>query len=359
MRPQVINNIMEIIPYKGGESKIAGVDKVYKLSSNENPLGCSPLAKQAFIDAAQDLNMYPDGAHLKLREAIAKRYDLQLDRLLCGNGSDEIFQLLGRSYLAPNDEVIQSQYGFLSYSLIAQQQGAKTIFVETDDNYKTQIDGIIAAVTAKTKIIFLDNPSNPTGTYLPFSEIKRLHAAIPDNVILVLDAAYAEFVKYEDYDAGKELAEKFENVIMTRTFSKIHGLAALRIGWAYGSPDIIGAMNRVRDPFNVNSPALAAGVAAINDDEFVSFAKNFTSQWGEKLSNALDAAGFKVIPSVTNFIMIECGSEERANRFDAHLKRYGIIIRKVASYNLPANLRISIGSDEANELLIKAIKEFE
>lgn len=357
MRPQPINNIMDIVPYKGGESKIAGFDKVHKLSSNENPLQCSPKAKQAFIDEAQHLNLYPDGAHTKLREAIAARYGLDINRIICGNGSDELFQLLGRSFIAPGDEIIQSEYGFLAYGLLAQQQGAKCISAKTSD-YVTQVDAIIAAITPKTKVIFLDNPSNPTGTYISFDEVKRLHSAMPANVILVLDAAYAEYVNSNDYSAGLELAAEYENVIMTRTFSKIHGLAALRIGWGYGAQNIIDTMNRVRDPFNLNSAAIAAGVAALNDHEFVAASNAHNSKWLEILGSEFAANGFKAIPSVTNFIMLEFNDEETANSFDEHLKSYGIIVRKIGSYKLSQNLRISIGTDEANQLLIKAMKEF-
>ena len=357
MRPQPINNIMDIVPYKGGESKIAGFDKVHKLSSNENPLECSKKARQAFIEEAQNLHSYPDGAHTKLREAIAGRYGLDVNRIICGNGSDELFQLLGRSFIAPSDEIIQSEYGFLAYGLLAQQQGAKCISAKTKD-YVTQIDAIIAAITPKTKVIFLDNPSNPTGTYISFDEVKRLHAALPSHVILVLDAAYAEYVNNNDYSAGLELAGEFENVIMTRTFSKIHGLAALRIGWGYGAQNIIDAMNRVRDPFNLNSAAIAAGVAALNDHEFVAASNAHNSKWLEILNSEFAANGFKAIPSVTNFIMVEFDSENTANRFDEHLKSFGIIARKIGSYKLSQNIRISIGTDEANQLLIKAMKEF-
>ena len=358
MRPEPINNIMNITPYKGGESKIAGFDKVHKLSSNENPLGFSKSALEAINKACLKLNAYPDGGHIELREAISARFGIDANRIICGNGSDEIFQILGRAYLKPGDEVIQSEYGFLAYSLVAQHQGAKCISAPTKD-YVAQVDAIISCISEKTKMIFLDNPSNPTGTYLSFEEIQRLHKAVPSNAILVLDAAYAEYANNNDYSAGLELAAQFDNVVMTRTFSKIHGLAALRIGWGYGPQHIIDALNRVRDPFNLNSLAIAAGIAAMQDTEFVAKSNSHNKLWLDKISEEFTASGYKVIPSVANFILVEFVSENQANDFDEHLKANAIIARKVASYNLPKCLRISIGTEEANLLLIKAMKEFQ
>lgn len=357
MRPEPINNILSIIPYKGGEAHIEGVDKVFKLSSNENPLGFSQAAKNAFIAAANELNIYPDGGHIELKAAIAKRYGIDDARIVCANGSDEIFQLLGRAYLNPGDEIIQSEYGFLVYRLIAQQAGAICISTNTNE-YKTQIDAILAAITPKTKIIFIDNPSNPCGTYVSFDEIKRLHAAIPSNVLLVLDAAYAEYVSANDYSSGLELAGEFENVLMTRTFSKIHGLAALRIGWCYGPQNIIDALNRVRGPFNVSLPALAAGCAAINDIEFANKSAQHNQKWLVELSQIINSLGLKAIPSVTNFILVEFQNIKQADDCDEFLKSKGLIVRKIGAYNLPKCLRISIGTDEANLRLIAALKEF-
>ncbi len=357
MQPEPINNILEIVPYKGGEAKIEGVDKVFKLSSNENPLGSSEKAKAAFIKAAEELHIYPDGGHLVLRNAIAKRYGIDAERIVCANGSDEIFQLLGRAYLNPGDEIIQSEYGFLVYRLIAQQAGAKCISAKAK-NYQTQIDAILECVTERTKIVFIDNPSNPTGTYVTYDEIKRLHAALPKNVLLVLDAAYAEYVFANDYSSGMELAGEFENVLMTRTFSKIHGLAALRIGWCYGPQRIIDTLHRVRGPFNVNLPALAAGAAAIEDLEFAQNSAAFNNEWLGKFCEFLISLGLKPIPSVTNFVMVEFENEKRADECDVFLKSKGLIVRKIAAYNLANCLRISIGTQEANERLMAAFKEF-
>lgn len=357
MQPEPINNILEIVPYKGGEAKIEGVDKVFKLSSNENPLGSSNAAKTAFLNAAEELHMYPDGGHLALRNAIAKRYGIDAERIVCANGSDEIFQLLGRAYLNPGDEIIQSEYGFLVYRLIAQQAGAKCVSAKAK-NFQTQTDAILACVTERTKIVFIDNPSNPTGTYVAYDEIKRLHAALPKNVLLVLDAAYAEYVFANDYSSGMELAGEFDNVLMTRTFSKIHGLAALRIGWCYGPQRIIDTLHRVRGPFNVNLPALAAGAAAIEDVGFAQNSATFNNEWLGRLSEFMVSIGLRPIPSVTNFIMVEFENEKRADECDAFLKSKGLIVRKIAAYNLGNCLRISIGTDEANKKLMSSLREF-
>lgn len=357
MRPEPINNILSIVPYKGGEAHIEGVDKIFKLSSNENPLGFSLKAKDAFIKAAGELNIYPDGSHEILKNAISKRYGIDEARVLCANGSDEIFQLLGRAYLNPGDEIIQSEYGFLVYRLIAQQAGATCISAKTKD-YQTQIDAILEKITPKTKIIFLDNPSNPCGTYVSFEEIKKLHSLIPPQVLLVLDAAYAEYVCANDYSSGLEMAGEFENVLMTRTFSKIHGLAALRIGWCYGPQRIIDTLHRVRGPFNVNLPALQAGCAAMDDVEFASNSANHNQKWLNELTQIINSIGLKAIPSVTNFILVEFANSQSADACDEFLKTKGLIVRKVGAYNLANCLRMSIGTDEANERLIAALKEF-
>lgn len=357
LRPEPLNGILDIIPYKGGDSKIAGFDKVYKLSSNENPLGYSDSARAAYLTWLDKIAAYPDGGHIELKNAIANRFGLDAERIVCGNGSDEIFQLLGRAYLNPDDEIIQSEYGFLVYRLVAQQAGAKCLSAKTNE-YVSSVDAMLALVSEKTKIVFLDNPNNPCGTYLPFEEIKRLHAGLPRNVLLVLDAAYAEYVYANDYSSGLELASEFENVIMTRTFSKIYGLAALRIGWAYGAKRIIDAINRVRSPFNITGPSLSAAAAAMNDASFTQASAEHNKKWLDILDSEFKALGLKTIPSVANFIMIDFLSIETADKCDEYLKSNGIIVRKIASYNLPNCLRISVGTEEANIKLIKVMQEF-
>jgi len=353
--PQPLPNILEITPYKGGEK----LENGHKLSSNENPLGCSPLAQEAVCEAARSLALYPDGAAEKLRQAIAGTYGLEADRIICGSGSDEIFQLLGRAFLKPGDSVIQSAHGFLVYRLVAQQSGAELrSAAETD--LTASVDAILDLIDETSRIVFLANPNNPTGSYLPESEIKRLHAGLPDNVLLVLDGAYAEYVQAEDYACGLALARQAPNVLITRTFSKIHGLAALRLGWAYGPFGIIDALNRTRGPFNVNAPALAAGIAALRDEAFQSQSVAHNTHERARLSQAVQEIGLKPYPSVANFILIEFPETpgQTAAEADAYLRGRGIVIRNVDVYGLPNCLRASIGTEQQNSDLIDALRDF-
>lgn len=353
--PKALPNILEITPYKGGE-KLVGA---HKLSSNENPLGCSPLAKKAVSEAAQQLELYPDGGATALRKAIGGKYGIDPDRIVCGAGSDEIFQLLGRAYLRPGDNIVQSQHGFLVYRLVAQQSGAETRSAPEKD-LTADIDAMLEQVDARTKIVFLANPNNPTGSYVPYSEVKRLHAELPENVILVLDAAYAEYVRKNDYSAGMELAGEMPNVLVTRTFSKIHGLAALRLGWAYGPESIIDALHRTRGPFNVNAVAQAAGIAALSDDAFQAQSVEHNEAELARVGSAVEQAGFKTYPSVGNFILIEFPDEpgRRSAEADQFLRDRGIVIRDVNVYGLPTCLRASIGTTAQNNDLIAAIEAF-
>lgn len=355
MAPEPLSNVLEITPYVPGLS----LDTGYKLSSNENPLGCSALAREAVSKGLSSLEIYPDGGANLLRDAIGKRYGIDPERVVCGAGSDEIFQLLARAYLSPGDEIIQSEHGFLVYQLVAQQSGAKTIKVP-DIDMTAHVDGILAALTERTKIVFLANPNNPTGTYLPFDEVRRLHAGLPPNVLLVLDAAYAEYVSKNDYSSGLEMAGSLDNVLMTRTFSKIYGLAALRLGWAYGPAKVIDAINRVRGPFNVNSLAQLAGIAAIEDEDFTNKSAEFNRRELARLSEAIEATGLTVYPSVANFVLVEFSAqgEYTAAKADAALQKAGVIVRDVKAYGLPDCLRISIGVKEANDQVISTLSEF-
>lgn len=353
--PQPLPNILEITPYKGGQKLPSG----WKLSSNENPLGSSPAAQAAVIEASKSLELYPDGSSSALRQAIAGKYGIDADRIICGAGSDEIFQLLARAYLQPGDEILQSQHGFLVYRLVAQQSGAATISAPEKD-LTTDVDAMLERVSPRTKIVFVANPNNPTGTYIPFSEIKRLHAGLPENVLLVLDGAYAEYVQNNDYSAGTDMAGEMPNVLMTRTFSKIHGLAALRLGWAYGPASVIDALHRTRGPFNVNAVAQAAGIAAINDDVFQAQSVAHNTAEIERLTTALNALGFKTWPSVGNFILIQFEDRDgrRSTEADAFLRARGIVIRDVNVYGLPDCLRLSTGTREANDDVIAAFEAF-
>lgn len=357
-RPVARASVLEIAAYVPGKSKAEGGDTVHKLSSNESPMGASPKALAAYrgIDA---LEFYPDGAAHDLREAIARAHGLSAERIICGCGSDEILHMVAQAYLGPGDEAIFTQYGFLVYPIVVKAAGATPIVVPEVD-LTADVDAILAAVTPRTKIVFLANPNNPTGTYLPFAEIRRLHAGLPPTVLLVLDAAYAEYVRRNDYESGLSLASEAENVLMTRTFSKIHGLAALRIGWAYGPDHIIDALNRIRGPFNMTAPAIAAGAAAVEDKEHVAAAAAHNDVWLPQVTAAVEALGLKVTPSVANFILIHfpAAGPKSAAAADAFLSRRGVILRRVASYGLPDALRMTIGSAAANEAAIAALAAF-
>ena len=353
--PQPLANILEITPYKGGQKLASG----WKLSSNENPLGCSPKAQEAVVAAARSMELYPDGGAFALREAIAKKYGIAADRIICGAGSDEIFQLLARAYLQPGDEILQSEHGFLVYRLVAQQSGATTISAP-ETNLTTDVDAMLERVSPRTKIVFLANPNNPTGTYIPFSEVKRLHAGLPENVLLVLDGAYAEYVRNNDYSAGMDLAGEMSNVLVTRTFSKIHGLAALRLGWAYGPESVIDALNRTRGPFNVSAVAQAAGIAAVEDDSFQAGSVAHNEQELARLTSALKGLGFETFPSVGNFLLVRFADRDgqRSTDADAFLRARGIVVRDVKVYGLPDCLRISVGTTAANDDVIAAMEAF-
>ncbi len=353
--PTPKSGILDIHAYVPGKSG-SKTDKVYKLSSNESPVGASPKAVAAYAASAQNLALYPDGSALALREAIAKRHGLNPANIVCGSGSDELLQLLAHAYLGPNDEAIYSQYGFLVYPIAISSNGAKAV-VAPEKNHVADVGEILARVSSKTKIVFLANPNNPTGTYLSAADVKRLHQGLPQHVLLVLDAAYAEFVMNNDYEAGAALVEAHANVVMTRTFSKIHGLAALRLGWAYCPPAVADVLNRIRGPFNVSAPAMNAGIAAIEDVEFVDLALAHNSKWLLWLKVEIEKLGLKVTPSVGNFLLMHFASADVAAAADAFLAARGLIVRRVDAYGLPQALRVSVGSEEANYAFIAALKD--
>ncbi|MCM2396247.1 histidinol-phosphate transaminase [Rhizobium sp. S95] len=359
VKPTPRPGILDIAAYVPGKEHAPGVARVFKLSSNESPLGPSPKAIGAFQQSAGHLEMYPDGQAMALREAIADVHGLNVHNILCGNGSDELLGLLCHVYLGAGDEGIITEHGFLVYKIQIKAAGATPVVVKEKD-CTVDVDAILAAVTEKTKIVFLANPGNPTGTYVPASEIRRLHAGLSGNVILVLDSAYAEYVRRNDYQAGVELVSGNRNVVMTRTFSKVYGLAALRVGWAYGPAEILDALNRVRGPFNLNAPAIAAGAAAIRDQEFVGKAVEHNLVWIEKVTEALTGLGLKVTPSVANFVLVHFPDVDgkRAEEADAFLTSRGYILRAVRGYGFANSLRMTIGSAEANIGVIEALTEF-
>jgi histidinol-phosphate aminotransferase len=358
-RPVPRSSILEIAAYVPGRSQAPGATKVFKLSSNESPLGPSDNAVDAYRSAATTLENYPDGSTTALREAIGRQFGLDPSRIICANGSDELLSMTAQAYLSPGDEAIYTTHGFLVYRIAILASGGKPV-VAPETDYRADVEAILAAVTPRTKIVFLANPNNPTGTYLPFSEVRRLHAGLPPRTLLVLDAAYAEYVRRNDYEAGIELVATSDNVAMTRTFSKIHGLAALRIGWMYGPAHVIDALNRIRPAFNVNAPAIAAGVAALSDSAHVERAVAHNERWLPWLMEQVRALGLEVTPSVGNFILIHFSSEpgKTAKVADAFLLQRGLVLRRLEAYKLPNALRLTVGTEEANRLLVSALGEF-
>jgi histidinol-phosphate aminotransferase len=357
-RPQPRPGVLDIDAYVPGKSSAPGVERIFKLSSNETPLGPSPKAIAAYRDIAEHLEDYPDGAATALREAIGRAYGLDPARIVCGAGSDDLLNLLARAYLRDGDEAIHTTHGFLVYPIATLGAGAKPV-VAPETNYTADVDAILARVTPRTRIVFLANPNNPTGTYIPFDEVKRLHAGLPPDVLLVVDAAYAEYVRRNDYEAGIELVATSENVVMCRTFSKIYGLAALRLGWLYGPAHIVDALNRIRGPFNVNAPAIAAGIAAIEDIAHVETAREHNTRWLAWLTDEIGKLGLEVTPSAANFVLIHFPDQKgrTAKDADAYLTARGLILRQVGGYKLPNALRMTVGSEEANRLVVKALAE--
>jgi histidinol-phosphate aminotransferase len=358
-RPVPRPGVLDIAAYVPGKSDAPGVKKVFKLSSNETPLGASPKAIAAYKAVADHLQDYPDGSATALREAIGRAFGLDPARIVCGSGSDELLNLLADAYLREGDEAIHTTHGFLVYPIATLGSGAKPV-VAPETNYTADVDAILAAVTPRTKIVFLANPNNPTGTYVPFDEIKRLHRALPGDVLLVLDAAYADYVRRNDYESGIELVATSDNVVMCRTFSKIHGLAALRLGWLYGPAHVVDALNRIRGPFNVNAPAIAAGVAAIEDTAHVETSVAHNTRWLAWLTEEIGKLGLKVTSSVANFVLIHFPHEKgrTAKEADAFLMARGLVLRQVGAYHLPNALRMSVGTEEANRLVVAALAAF-
>ncbi|WP_099866085.1 histidinol-phosphate transaminase [Pararhizobium haloflavum] len=351
--------VMDIAAYVPGKESAPGVAKVHKLSSNETPLGASPKVSDALANVLSHLEVYPDGAATKLREAIAEIHGLNPANILCGNGSDELLGLLCQTYLSAGDEGIFTEHGFLVYKIQIMAAGATPVVVSETD-LTADVDAILAAVTERTRIVFLANPNNPTGTYLPAEAVRRLHAGLPPHVILVLDAAYAEYVRRNDYESGIELVSGNRNVVMTRTFSKIYGLAGLRIGWMYAPAAIVDAVNRVRGPFNVNAAAIAAGAAAVRDRAHIDRALAHNHEWLVKVTEAIEGLGLTVTPSVGNFVLIHFPETpgKQAEQADAYLTARGYILRRVTGYGFPNALRMTIGSAEANQGVIDALKQF-
>jgi len=351
--------ILDISAYVPGESSAPGGVKPIKLSSNETPLGPSPRAVAAFKAEAEHLDRYPDGAATALRAAVGRLYGLDPARIVCGSGSDELINLLAHAYVGPGHEAVYSEHGFLMYKIATLASGGTPVSVP-EKSYKADVDAILARVGPKTKIVFLANPNNPTGTYLPHDEVRRLHRGLPPSTLLVLDAAYCEYVRRNDYEAGLELVATTENTVMTRTFSKIYGLAALRLGWAYCPAGVADVLNRTRGPFNVNAPAIAAGVAALEDKAYLERAVAHNDTWLPWVTAEIGKLGLEVTPSVGNFVLIHFPATKGrdAASADEYLKARGIILRRVAAYGLPNCLRMTIGTEDDNHKVVAALASF-
>ncbi|MGD9861780.1 MAG: histidinol-phosphate transaminase [Pseudodonghicola sp.] len=347
--------IMDIALYQGGAAHVEGVANVTKLSSNENPFGPSPRAIAAVRDSAAGLHRYPPTDHSALRAAIGEVTGLDPERMICGVGSDEVITFLCQAYAGPGDEVLYTEHGFSMYRISALAAGATPVEVPERERV-VSVDAILAAANPKTKLVFIANPANPTGTMISEGEVARLAAGLPEETLLVLDGAYAEYV--EGFDAGAALVEARDNVVMTRTFSKIYGLGGMRVGWGYGPREIIDVLNRVRGPFNLSNTALAAAEAAIRDREFVDHCRAENAKWRAWLAEALAEAGVPSDTSCANFILARFADQAEAEACDAYLKSQGLIVRKVAGYGLPNALRITIGDEDACRRVAAAVKAF-
>jgi len=359
-RPVPKSGILDIAPYTPGKSpKPEPGRKLFKLSANETPFGPSPKAIAAYKQAAAHLHDYPEGTSRVLREAVGRVFGLDPNRIICGAGSDEILNLLAHTYLGGGDEAIHTTHGFLVYPIATMANGAKNV-VAPEKDLTADVDAILKAVTPRTKIVWLANPNNPTGTYVPFVEVKRLRAGLPSDVLLVLDAAYSDYVSRNDYEMGIELVATTDNTVMTHTFSKIHGLAALRIGWMFGGSHIVDAVNRIRGPFNVSTPAMLAAAAAIEDRAHLEMSKVHTEKWRNWLTAEIHKLGLKVTPSVANFVLIHFPNEtgRTAAEADAFLTRRGLVLRALNNYRLPHALRMTIGTEEANRLVVEGLRDF-
>jgi histidinol-phosphate aminotransferase len=362
--------VLDITPYIGGRAAVAGVEKVIKLSSNESPLGPSPLAVEALMKAAHDLEIYPEGSAQILREAIGEVYGLDPARIVVsGDGSDAILTMLANAYLRPGDEVLFSEHDFILYKIATFANSATPVEIP-DPKLRFDVDAALARVTPKTRIVFIANPNNPTGSYISHEEMRRLHAGLSPDTLLVIDSAYSEYVRKNDYEAGIEMVSRFSNVVMTRTFSKVHGLAGMRIGWTYAPAAVCDVLNRIRGPFNVSMMQQYTAAAAIRDRAHVERSVAHNEQWKNYLTDEIRKLGLTVNESVANFVLIQFPSpssseavgkktsEKSSAKADAFLGSKGLILRGVAGYGLPDALRLTIGSAEANERIVAALREF-
>ncbi len=350
-------SILNISPYVGGKSTTDAAKKIYKLSSNEAALGVSPKVIAAIQSAVSNIYRYPDGDAYALRHAIANHHDLDAAKILCGNGSDELLSLIMQAYAGEGDEIIYSKHGFLMYPISALTVGAIPVAAEERD-YHSHVDSILAKCSDLTKIVFLANPNNPTGTKISTAELIRLRESLPNHVILVLDAAYAEFVSDADYNPGEQLVDAYDNVVMCRTFSKIYALGGMRVGWCYAPAEIIDILQRVRGPFNVNSLGQVAAIAALEDKQHFQKTLEHTINEREKLRAGLESLGLHILPSDCNFLLVRFNDESQAIKANKALEQQGLIVRAMQAYHLPEALRITIGTTEENIMVQEVLQKF-
>lgn len=339
--------IFEISPYVSGKATAAGFANPIKLSANENALGCSPAARAAYLKAAETIHLYPDPKATALREALARTHDLEPARIIFGTGSDELFSLACQAYLSPGETMVQPQFAFAAWAIAARASGARVVSAP-ETNFAVDVDAMLAAVDAKTRVVFLANPANPTGTMIPFAKIERLHAALPAHILLVLDSAYAEFAEgMAGFADGLVLARRAGNVLVTRTFSKLYGLAALRLGWGYAAQSIADALNRIRLPFNAPTPAQAAALAALSDEAFAARSIAHAVAGRAALTRFLAQHGLEPIEGAANFVTVRFGDSVRVTAavFEKQLAAHGVLVRWLGNYGLPDAVRITIGTE--------------
>ncbi len=351
--------ITAIHAYVPGKATASDGRPLVKLSANENPLGTSPAALAALAEAREEAASYPDPDSKALRTKIADLHGLDADRIVCGTGSDELLNLAAQGYAGPGDEVLFSRYSFAVYDIASRRCGATPIEAP-DEDFTTDVDALLAAVTERTRVVFLANPNNPTGTWIPSSEVERLHAGLPSDVLLVIDEAYAEYLSPEEQRTGFALAAAHENVLVTRTFSKIYGLAAERIGWAIGAPDLIATLNRIRGPFNVTASGQKAGLEALSDQDFVRASREQNAAERSRFAEAIAALGnhgLRAVPSEANFVLVLFEGDVTAEAALNALAKAGYAVRHLPGQGLPQALRITIGKSEDMTRVIAALRE--
>ncbi|MHB8530347.1 MAG: histidinol-phosphate transaminase [Caulobacteraceae bacterium] len=357
--PRAKPGITAIQPYAPGKGEVEGIAHPVKLSANENILGCGPLARRAFLEAAADLARYPDGRGPQLRAALADHYAIEPERIILGCGTDEIFALINQVFLEPGDNIVQGEFGFGAYAIGARANQGEVRFAP-EPHYRIDVAALLEAVDERTRLVFVANPANPTGTFITAAQVRTLHEALPSDVLLVLDGAYAEFNRDPTFSDGLELAREARNIVVTHTFSKLHGLASLRVGWAYAPAEVAAAVDRVRLPFNTSICGQAAAVAALADVEHQERSVELVERWRPWMTQRVAGLGLEVVPSAANFILVGFPTlpGRSAPEAELFLASRGLIVRGVGGYGLPDHLRITIGLEEHNRAVAEALAEF-